>query len=158
MFNQRVSAAEGRGGSLELCRRVAVSLSVLGAGVLILSSGTLYASRAHASSDRPIVERQPRTTDQVRYELRVSYRDLDLRRADDVDILKRRLRVAAGKLCHESPEMVAIGSYFSPNCRIKALSDGRRQIDLVVAKARSVTASRTLADDAAASGAVAKGL
>ena len=68
----------------------------------------------------------------------VSYRDLNLAKSDDEQILIRRVRYAAKDVCFESAPFDNFFSSLSLNCRADAWQGARPQIARAVERARDI--------------------
>lgn len=121
-------------------RRIAVCLATLSTLTSALITVALFTPQAHAAD---------RDHESVTRTRRISYRDLDLNRDMDVAVLNRRLHRAARDICQPTPAMHLNGYSFSVDCVVKALTDGRRQIDRAVASAHDNTRMATSSRDVA---------
>jgi UrcA family protein len=88
-----------------------------------------------AAEPRPIVVTGAESDIPVRF---VSFRDLNLARAGDEQILVKRVGYAATDVCTESVSNLASPGYEYLTCRSHALSGARPQIDRAVLRARQI--------------------
>jgi UrcA family protein len=93
------------------------------------------ASAPAAAQPRPIVVTGADSDLPVRY---VSYRDLDLAKAGDEQILVKRVGYAATDVCTESVSNLATPGYEYMTCRSHAWRGARPQIDRAVLRARQI--------------------
>lgn len=94
-------------------RRWKIMLGVMGALVAVPGNGEPLASR------------------------KVSYADLDLGRETDVDRLRRRVRSAAGSLCHDATRDSIVSENLERLCFNDTMEGANRQITRLVQAHRS---------------------
>ena len=102
-------------------------------------TAAVFAATAPAGAkERPIVVTASEEAIPVRY---VSYRDLNLARAQDQRLLVKRVRYAAKGVCADSiPGSLGYEAHFVA-CRSQALDGAQPQIDRAVARARDIAAN-----------------
>lgn len=105
----------------------------------IATTLTIFIATAPAGAqERPITVIATEERVPVRY---VSYRDLNLARAEDEKILVGRVRLAARDVCRESVPYSSADFALSLGCRSEAWQGARPQIDLAVTRAREIAAT-----------------
>lgn len=99
----------------------------------------VFAATAPANAkDRPITV----TATEERVPVRiVSYRDLNLARSGDEQILVKRVRYAAKDVCSESVPSDPFYSTMALSCRSEAWQGAKPQIKRAVARARDIAAN-----------------
>lgn len=99
----------------------------------------LFAATAPAGAkDGPIVVTAPEESVPVRH---VSYRDLNLARADHERVLVKRVRSAAKAVCFDSMPGALGHEAEYVGCRTQAWNGASPQIDRAVARARDIAAN-----------------
>ena len=105
----------------------------------IATTLTIFVATAPAGAqERPITVTATEERVPVRY---VSYRDLNLARTEDEQILVGRVRHAARDVCRESVPFNSANFGLNLSCRSEAWLGARPQIALAVTRAREIAAN-----------------